>query len=257
MKIVFPDITQGGSPRGCFLTLCGQGKAEGSFTGTVPVALKLTDSLTATSEKTVSVSSSTKTNRRGVRSGVIKVTMPYSALMPDGNGGYTSDPSRSGAEISVHIVVALPGNLCADLRGSDDVIQRNARLQAAAVAFLLSSVCQGLVNTPVVYEDVMQETHLYKVAPTSPIADTDCALVAKSAVEGSAGLYGVSGGFEVAGAGYGTNGTLKFGNDADFGGYDLAKGARALLGRIARNLPAIDGCEDVQTVAWKVDNISL
>lgn len=246
MKIKFPDNSDGSQ---AVVTLCGQGKDEGNFVGTVPMTFTPAAGMTRTGERLVKVSSSTSINRRGVRSGVVKVTMPYEALLPDGNGGYVPDPSRSGAEISVHLVVALPATAATDIRSSDAKVGDYAQLQIAAVAHLLGVLLQGLIATPLVqnsWADGKEQLSTALALPTATKADPDANVIDLfSAGESLIGLGGI--GFAPTADAYQVNGGLQ----GVFNGTP-PKAVSRLIQRIARSLPALAGCEDIDVVHYQV-----
>lgn len=236
MKIQFPGVSSGQGEYA--LSFCGQGRDEGSFTGTVPVTLKHTGVYTTkTVEKTVSITSSTTTNRRGVRSGVVKVTMPFHALIADGNGGFTLDSARSGAEMSMHVVLALPASAASDMRSGDAAIKDFAEQQVAVLAFILSSLMQGLLTNPVVKTSGgAQVDATYSAGPVS-VQDPSMAQVSDTEV-----LQGKKGGVRILESQYGANAGI----EADSA---LNVDARNLINRIARSLPALS-CENVNVSAY-------
>jgi hypothetical protein len=249
MKIKFPDNIRGMEAA---LTLCGQGKDEGNFVGTVPMTLVPKVGLTKNSMKLLKVSSSTSTNKRGVRSGVVKVTIPYEALIADGNGGYVPDPSRSGAELSVHMVIALPATAATDLRSTDDVIKEYARLQIGALGFLLGILMQGFVATPIVSKDG-DDVETLAVSPTATLRDGAADLhIPYATSDENAGIVSLGMGYQPTQADYQVNGGIK----ATFAGqFPAAVGA--LLDRIARSLPALAGCEDIDVVHYQANEPEL
>lgn len=121
------------------LDLCGQGKPEGQAEGLMP--LKLASNVTVTPR--VTVYSNTSVNKRGATSAVIKVSIPYTALKltDDGTGVAGADANRSGGELSMHMVLALPAACAADVRGvNGDACRNAAEGQVGVIARLLSAL---------------------------------------------------------------------------------------------------------------------
>lgn len=146
MKITFTTYEQGSEIKKS-LDLCGQGRPEGSADGLVP--LKLTKDVTVTPR--VTVYTSTSTTRSKAISAVVKVSMPYTALKlsEDGLTVVGVDPSRSGAEFSIHTVVALPAAMRADLMGANgNAMQLNALRQLLVLTVLHSSLVSDRFQNP-------------------------------------------------------------------------------------------------------------
>lgn len=146
MKITFTTYEEG-SEITKSLDLCGQGRPEGSADGLVP--LKLTPDVTVTPR--VTVYTSTSTTRSKAISAVVKVSMPYTALKlsEDGKAVTGADPSRSGAEFSIHTVVALPAAMRADLMGANgNAMQLNALRQLLVLSVLHSSLVSDRFQNP-------------------------------------------------------------------------------------------------------------
>lgn len=146
MKIKFTTYEKGSEVTKS-LDLCGQGRPEGSADGLVP--LKLTQDVTVTPR--VTVYTSTSTTRSKAISAVVKVSMPYTALKlsEDGLNVVGVDPSRSGAEFSIHTVVALPAAMRADLMGANgNTMQLNALRQLLVLAVLHSSLVSDRFQNP-------------------------------------------------------------------------------------------------------------
>lgn len=146
MKITFTTYEQG-SEITKSLDLCGQGRPEGSADGLVP--LKLTKDVTVTPR--VTVYTSTSTTRSKAISAVVKVSIPYTALKlsEDGQAVAGVDPSRSGAEFSIHTVVALPAAMRADLNGANgNTMQLNALRQLLVLTTLHSALVSDRFQNP-------------------------------------------------------------------------------------------------------------
>lgn len=146
MKITFTTHNESGEITKS-LDLCGQGRPEGTADGLVPV--KLTQNVTVTPR--VTVYTSTSTTRSKAISAVVKVSMPYTALKlsEDGSTVVGVDPSRSGADFSIHTVVALPAAMRADLMGANgNAMQLNALRQLLVLTVLHSALVSDRFQNP-------------------------------------------------------------------------------------------------------------
>lgn len=121
--------------------------AGNSATAIVP--LKLPGDAIA-SQKLV-VESSTQRSKGGVLRAMVKVSLPYTALVHSGyDGANQVDQTRSGRSISAHIVFTLPKQVCEDLTG---VGGTNAMKSADAQVKLLQSLLMQLCRDRIDYTD--------------------------------------------------------------------------------------------------------
>lgn len=215
------------------LALCGQGRPEGNAAGLVPVQLPSGVVVTPV----VTVTSSTSTTKRNSRSAVIKVAIPYTALTKDEGGNTVVDPTRSGADLSLHIVLALPASAVKDLKGANgSTSSQSAEAQVALVHYLLSALVGQQFGSEPRYE-VNDESG-------------DATLVADVAAQPNVGGYNSALDVDAT-----VQPPLPSGNVGGFGGagFDLQlvkirKDLNSALGRIANGLPALS-CADIPAYA--------
>lgn len=213
------------------LALCGQGRPEGNAAGLVPV--KLASGVVVT--PVVTVTSSTSTTRRNSRSAVIKVAIPYTALTKDPNGNLVADPTRSGADLSMHIVLALPAAAVKDIKGTNGAeSKQSAEAQVALVHYLLEALIGqqfGSVPTYRVENNAGTMDGLVAAQPKiggDPTAESYDASAYAPSPTNEVGGY--------AGAGF------------DLTGVKVHMDLNSALSRIANGLPALS-CADVPAYA--------
>lgn len=209
------------------LSLCGQGRPEGSAAGMIPVKLAPGPVIVT---PLVTITTNTSTTKRGSRSAVVKVSMPYTALRVTADGNLEVDPNRSGGEVSVHTVIALPAAAVKDIQGVNGGAQKSAaEAQVAIVYYLLQTLLGGqLGSTPWLdITDAKLETRgsiPHIVVGEEPFAELTSHDAVPPVVSNIAGYTGEAG-FDV------TN-------------FKLANGLNSALIRVANNLPILS-CGDI------------
>lgn len=146
------------------IEFCSMGNNRGEGDQVIPMKLG-----NAIISPLVTVKSATTRNKRGTTSALIKVSMPYTAFgakksyVENGDSGtqtikstLVQDPSRSGGEVSLHIVVAIPSAMTADLNRADDgtgdakLLRDAAYQQLKALGLILSCFsCPEILPGPV------------------------------------------------------------------------------------------------------------
>ena len=123
---------------------------DGSFKALVPLRLPNSgasgDSRVFTTAVPVVIASETNRNAKGRQRLMMKVTLPYQALNPDVENtsmvANLFDSSRSGGEITAHIVLSVAKAAAEDLRGvRGSTIQRCAGAQILAAIKTLVLLC--------------------------------------------------------------------------------------------------------------------
>lgn len=210
------------------LDLCGQGRAEGNASGLMPV--KLPGGVVVT--PMVTVTSATSTTKRSSRSAVIKVSMPYSAVTTDDGGNVVPDPNRSGADISIHLVVALPAAATKDIQGLNGTYAKyGAESQTALLYTILRTVIGSQFGgTPVIQQNESASPTFIttsaafsapQVGAQSPSPDANSAIIAAPTVGGYVGT-----GFDVS-------------------SFRLPQRLDSFLARVANGLPMLS-CGDTE-----------
>lgn len=173
MKVLMPisKAVEDGALQFADLSLCGQGRPEGSAEGLI--GLKLTTSNVRVTPRIV-VTSATSTSKRGVRSAVIKVSMPYTAFTRDENNAIIVDPKRSTGEVSMHIVINLPASAVGDLRSTDGTANANpAYSQVVVISQILRAlISKGLLERGSMTEVSQDEEHML-VGPMLSLGNPD------------------------------------------------------------------------------------
>lgn len=211
------------------LALCGQGKPEGNAAGLVPIQLASGVVVTPV----VTVTSSTSTTKRNSRSAVIKVAIPYTALTKDAEGHTVADPTRSGADLSLHIVLALPASAVKDIKGTNGATSKQAaEAQVALLHYLLSALIGEQLGSLPSYMAAFGETDgnmVASIAPRPTIGGSGTARAIDTDVVGVLPANNIGG---YAGAGF------------DLTGVKVQRDLNSVLGRIASGLPALS-CADI------------
>ena len=122
---------------------------DGSFKALVPLTLPNAgsgDNRSFTTAVPVVIASETSRNAKGRQRLMMKVTLPYQALNPDVENtsvvANLFDSSRTGGEITAHIVISVAKPAAEDLRGvRGSTIQRCAGAQIMAVLKTLVLMC--------------------------------------------------------------------------------------------------------------------
>lgn len=232
------------------LDLCGQGRSRGEGDIVLPIRLTNKDGEEAIIAPLVNVKTATTRNKRGTTSALLRVAMPYAAFretqsyVADTSGTkvirnqLVQDATRSGGELSMHLVIAMPAAMIADIAktgGTEgaNLIRESAQKQLIAVAMLLRSIAgetlspnlQALVSTATGFAPATKESA--GMVPNTmiggePIKDADAPEV---------GYYTANI------SGYGP-------------GIDMSKTTQRVhlddaLGRIVRGQPALS-CKDVE-----------
>lgn len=232
------------------LDLCGQGRSRGEGDIVLPIRLESQSGEETIIAPLVSVKTGTTRNKRGTTSALLRVAMPYTAFretqsyVTDSSGTKSiktqlvQDATRSGGELSVHTVIAMPAAMVADIAktGSTagaNLIREAAQKQLIAAAMLLRSIT-GETLSP----------ELQPLAATatgfSPATASNTGTVPGTVVGGQAIVDA-----KAPEAGYYTVNVSGYGP-----GIDMSKTAQQVhlddaLGRIIRGQPAL-ACKDIE-----------
>lgn len=240
------------------LDLCGQGRSRGEGDVVLPILLREAqsneqgDTIIA---PLVSIKTATTRNKKGTTSALLRVAMPYTAFRDtksyvtgsDGTQVIASDlvqdATRSGGELSMHLVIAIPSAMAADLAktggaASADLIREAAQKQLVAVAMLLRAIA-GTTLSP----DLQLLTQNAASTGFFPVTRTLPGKVPGTTVGGAAAIPA-----QIPEQGFFTTDVGEYGPGINMSDTHQRVHLDDALGRIVRGQPAL-ACADIEVPA--------